>query len=438
MAIQTIQEHRVPLRKKLAYSTNQLSINLVWQAFNTVAVYYYVTVQNVSGTAISVGMIVYGIVNAFLNLWAGYVSDRTRGRLGRRIPYVLFGTIPLSAAFYFLFRPPHIGPGLLLLYFLALTFAFDLCFTVVALNVGALYPEMYRTQRDRSYVSAWQQFFGIIGLIAGVALSKSLGQSLGWGTMALLFAVVSVIFLFVSLYGSFEDQSLQENSLPFVRAFSETLKNRLFQMYVVGNFLIQLVTTMFTTLSSFYTKYVVPMSSLQSTLFLGFIFIVAIPMSFVWARIAIRYSAARATLVATVLYGLMVLVFLILHTPLLVIVTGAFGGIPIAGFLVLLNILLADVIDQDERQTGRRREGMYLGVNGFIVRIGISVQYAIMAIFFAVSGFNPDRAVQQMGAINGFRILMGAVPAAIVVLAFLAFAFYRRRVAEVAAVLKAQ
>ena len=57
----------VPMKKKLAYSANQFGINILWQAFNTVAVFYYVTDLNVSGTAISIGMIVYGIINAFLN-----------------------------------------------------------------------------------------------------------------------------------------------------------------------------------------------------------------------------------------------------------------------------------------------------------------------------------------------------------------------------------
>jgi GPH family glycoside/pentoside/hexuronide:cation symporter len=33
----------VPVRKQIAYSANQLGINLLWQEFNTVAVFFYVT-----------------------------------------------------------------------------------------------------------------------------------------------------------------------------------------------------------------------------------------------------------------------------------------------------------------------------------------------------------------------------------------------------------
>lgn len=421
----------VPLRRKLAYSANQIGVNLLWQAFNTVAVYYYVTDLHVSGTGLSLGLIVYGVVNAFLNILAGYVSDRTRTRWGRRIPYVLFGSLPLGLAFYFLFRPPVADGTTLIIYFLLMTFLFDFFFTFVALNIGALYPEMYRTDRDRSYVSAWQQLFGIVGMIVGVALSKSLGQALGFGTMAGLFAVIAILSLYLSLAGSFEDPAYRQEPLRFSPAVKETVKNRRFLFYVFANLFIQLATTMVVSLSSFYTKYVVVLTPLQSTLFLGMIFIVAVPFSFVWARLSIRLTSIRATLLTCVLFIVVMLSFLVLHSALATIIAGAVLGIPVAGFMVLLNILLADVIDHDELTTGKRREGMYLGMNGLIVRLGMSIQYAIMAIFFAISGFNANRATQQLGAIHGFRILMGGLSAAAVLISLVLldrYAKYVRRI----------
>jgi GPH family glycoside/pentoside/hexuronide:cation symporter len=94
---------------------------------------------------------------------------------------------------------------------------------------------------------------------------------------------------------------------------------------------------------------------------------------------------------------------------------------------VLLNILLAEVIDHDAVRTGRRREGMYLGVNGFLVRLGLSVQYGIMAIFFAVSGYNAHLAVQSASTVLGFRLLMGALPIVFLILALIFLARYVRQ-----------
>ncbi|WAH38387.1 MFS transporter [Alicyclobacillus dauci] len=409
----------VPFRKRVAYSLNQIGVNLLWQAFNTVAVFYYVTVLHVSATAISTGMIVYGIVNAFLNLFSGFLSDRTNTRLGRRIPYIVFGGIPLVVLFYLLFHPFVTAKGSLLIYFLVVTLLFDICFTFVALNIGALFPEMYQQPKERSSVVALQQLSGIIGMIAGVALSKSLGQSMGWSVMALIFGLVTVITIYVSLSGSFENPAYREEPLHFKESLRETFKNKRFVVYVFASLFIQLTTTMFTTISSFYSNYVVTLTPLQSSLFLGLMFIVAIPLSFVWSRIALKISNVKAALVTTVLFAMISLSFCFDENPVSVIATGACLGVGVAGFMVIMNLLLADVIDHDAEHTGKRREGMYYGMNGFIVRIGMSLQYAIMGAFFWMTKFNAKETVQSHNAVIGLRFLIGGLPVILLLIAFI-------------------
>lgn len=417
----------IPGWKMVTYSANQLGINLLWQAFNTVAVFFYVTVLKVPGATLSTGLIAYGIVNAFLNLGAGYLSDRTHTRWGRRIPYVLIGSLPFGLAFYFLFSPPHLHPTGLIIFFLALTFVFDLFFTVTALNATALYPEMYQEAGQRSFVAALQQMFGIAGLILGVALAKTLGVTLGWSTMGVLFGFIGALSLYVSVLGSFENPSYAAEPLAFRQALTETFRNRRFVTFVVASFLIQLVTTMLTTVSSFYGKYVVPLSPIENSIFMGSIFIVAIPVSFLWAKISLKIGSARATMAATSLCLITLLLFLIDQNPLMVMLTGALLGFSISGFLVLLNVVLADIIDFDALTTGKRREGMYLGMNGFIIRIGLSVQYGIMAAFFALSGYSAHVTVEPLTAIWGLRILQSVVPAFFLLLALAFLAAYHRR-----------
>ncbi|KPV45083.1 MFS transporter [Alicyclobacillus ferrooxydans] len=420
----------IPFSKRLAYTVNQIGVNLLWQAFNTVAVFYYVTVLHVSTTGVSVGMIVYGVVNAFLNLFAGYLSDRTNSRMGRRIPYIVYGGVPFVVLFYLLFHPLVSGPHALLAYFLVVTFLFDISFTFVALNISALFPEMYPNASNRSSVVALQQFFGIIGLIAGVALSKSLGQSLGWTTMALIFAAITFVSVYLSLYGSFENPAYREEPLHFREAVRETFSNKRFLVYVFASLFVQLTTTMFVTISSFYSTYVVSLNATQSALFLGLMFIVAIPVSFLWSRVALKLGNSRTTLAVVVLFALISLVFCFDTTPLAVILTGAVLGIGIAGFMVLMNLLLADVIDYDAEKTGKRREGMYYGMNGFVVRIGLSLQYAIMGIFFTVTKFNSNLRTQPHAAILGLRFLIGGLPVILLFVSFLLLYKYHRYVSD--------
>jgi GPH family glycoside/pentoside/hexuronide:cation symporter len=175
------------------------------------------------------------------------------------------------------------------------------------------------------------------------------------------------------------------------------------------------------------TKYVIPLNPLQNSLFLGGIFIVAIPTAFVWAKLAVRISTAKTVLITIGLYILLTALFTVDWSPFVLIAHGFLLGIPVSGFMVLLTILLADVIDRDALLTGRRREGMYLGMNGFIVRLGMSLQYVVMAVFFDVSGYNADLEVQSAQTVTGFRVLLGVVPLLFLVAAWILIYQYMKR-----------
>ncbi len=69
------------------------------------------------GAAIVISQVIDAIIDPILGLW----SDRTRGRLGRRHPFMYASAIPCAIAFYALWHPPmRLGGTALFAYMLAL------------------------------------------------------------------------------------------------------------------------------------------------------------------------------------------------------------------------------------------------------------------------------------------------------------------------------
>lgn len=99
----------------------------------------------------------------------------------------------------------------------------------------------------------------------------------------------------------------------------------------------------------------------------------------------------------------------------------AFG---LAGLLVLLDVLIADVVDEDEIKTGVRREGMYFGVNGFMIRLGISLNAIVMGNVLNAFGYDPNLEVQPASALTGMKLLMTLVPILAMAVAILVFRHY--------------
>jgi hypothetical protein len=98
----------------------------------------------------------------------GYLSDRTRTRLGRRRPFMLGAALPLGLTFGLLWSPPtHLGPAAGFLYMVLAFVVLDTFFTLYATPYLALGAELSRDYHERTQISASRSFFHVLGLFAG-------------------------------------------------------------------------------------------------------------------------------------------------------------------------------------------------------------------------------------------------------------------------------
>ncbi|GGG76836.1 MFS transporter [Paenibacillus radicis (ex Gao et al. 2016)] len=413
----------VGLGRKIAYSSGNLSVNLIAQAFATYIVFYYVDVLGVRPYLITTAMVIHGIVNALLNPLFGYLSDRTKSRWGRRVPYMLFGMVPLAALFTAMWFPVGTGAALFW-YFLIVILAYDILFVMVVLNYSALFPELFVTIKERAAVSSWRQMLGIIGMIVGVALPPLIYGKLGWGVMGVIFGAIALLFFIVMLAGSKEKGNASEATIGFWSALRYTFSNKAFVYYVIGSLLVQFTFALLPATIPFFAKYVLGAEDNGSTILLGSIFLVAIPCVYIWGRLVQRWGPRQTIIMAVICYMVALIPFLFVTTLAAAAVTAGLVGIGLAGLMVLLEIMLSEVIDEDEKRTRERREGMYFGMNGFIVRWGVSLQALTTGIVLEASHYVKDAVHQTDAAILGFRSMLSLIPIAALLLAVLFFTLY--------------
>ncbi|OBZ12157.1 MULTISPECIES: MFS transporter [Bacillales] len=409
-------------KAKLAYSSGNLSVNLIAQAFASYIVFYYVDVLGVRPALISVAMVIHGIVNAVLNPLFGHLSDRTSSRFGRRIPYMLFGMVPLAALFTAIWFPIGTGSALFW-YFLTIVLLYDILFVMVVLNYSALFPEMFTTIKERAQVSSWRQMFGILGMIIGVALPPLVYGKLGWGPMGAIFAGIALIFFIVMVSASKEKIVVQREEVGFVQSLKFTFSNKAFVLFVIGSFFAQFTFAMLPAAIPFFTKYVLGAAEDSNTILLGAIFVAAIPFVYIWGRLLQRWGARKTVMAAIIIYALAMIPFLFVSSVALAAAAAAVIGVGLAGLLVLLDVLLSEIIDEDETRTRVRREGMYFGMNGFIVKWGISLQAVVLGFILEATGYVKD-AVQSDAAVWGIRSMLSVIPFAALLIALLFFYLY--------------
>ena len=406
--------------RKLLYAFGMFGVTLSYQAFTGWIQFYYLDVLRLVPAAMSVAWVIFTLWNMVNDPIAGQLSDNTRTRWGRRIPWIAVLSIPLGVSFYLLWAVPSglVGESAVLFsglwwYFLGVLLLFDTLWSAVVLNYVALFPEMYPRQSDRASVSAWRQVFTIIALILAITFTKDIAEQIGWAKMGMLFGGITALSFFISLLGSYEParHTSDEPTVPFLQALRYTFTNRSFLWFVFMNLMVEFTLLVLPAVVPLYAKYVLGVTEgLKQGLLSGAAFITAIPSFALWSWAAKRWDTRRSTIAAMVAFGVLLTPLLFVQTYTQAIITTASLGLGLAGLLMLRDILLADVIDEDSLTAGVRREGMYFGMNGFIIRLAFAFQGTMLGGMLALTGYNPLLAEQPPHVALGLRILITLVP----------------------------
>ncbi|HVN67074.1 MAG TPA: MFS transporter [Candidatus Sulfotelmatobacter sp.] len=414
--------------KKLAYSFGGLAQALSFQIFSTYVIFFYVDVMKLSPYLAGIGIMIYGVWNAVNDPLFGFLSDRTRSRWGRRIPYIAAGAVPLGLVYWLLWVPPFRGldqTTLLFVYFVVMICLFDGFYSLAIINWQALFPEMFSGVKERAQVNSYRQVFAMLGLLIGVLVPPLIYNSLGWGWMGAIFGLIVTLVLLIVLWGSHEPHGYDaDRPLAFWPALKATLKNGSFLTFVAANLFIQYAFITILATMPFFAKYVLKVGPEWTAVILATAFLTMIPMFFVWRRLTVRFGEKQCLMAATVLLAVALAPLFYVSDLPLVLALAVLIGAALAGFLQIIDILIADIIDEDETNSGVRREGAFFGMNAFLCRFAIGLEALSMSSVFILTGYNPYIYTQPREFQFGLRCLLAGLPIAALALAVLIFLFY--------------
>jgi GPH family glycoside/pentoside/hexuronide:cation symporter len=415
-------------RQRWLYSLANLATVIPYQAI-PFAQFYYTDIKHLPVAWVSNLLFIFAFYNAANNPVIGYLSDRTRSRWGRRIPYILFGTAPMAVFFTLIWVAPFDGltqPGLLITWFAATLVFWELCGTAIGTSYFALLPEMFTTYEERTDIAVRMNIVQTVGLLIGVALPPILYSRIGWVPMGLSFALVCAAAMYAGIPGMFErPEYAAKPGLDLMPALKATFINRSFVTIVIAYTLRYFAISTLATGVPFYIKYTLKVDDALASAILGSAFVTAGLLLWPWRRLIAQQFEARTTLMLAflIMAGGAALLFFV-STIGGAVAAAMLFGVGLSGMILMTDVILADIADEDEMYTGLRREGMYFGMNGFIT----SLSFALVALVFRwlppAYGYDSTLTVQPDTVATGFRLYMSLAPAAACLLAILALTFY--------------
>jgi len=395
----------------MMYAFGMLAMMIPSQAFSTFYSYYYVDKLGLGLGLATLARTIFLIWDAVNQPLFGYWSDRTQSKYGRRRPWI-FVSIPLfMLAFIMVFSPPKdLSEMSLFTWFLIALIFYEAVATVIWVNYGALFPELFKGDRLRTKASAVQQGYQIVAILIGTALTPILFDAMGFGNMAIVYAVIFGVLMLVFLSHVKEDEEAAKAPQPKMKeAFKETLKNKPFWLVNISNSFAQTVNGLLSATIPFYAKYVLHIPESQNTILLASVFVSVIPLVGVWYWLLRKMDPVKGWRWSFVVYAISVIPLWFGTNLASGIIAGVIVGFGLAGFLVSPAMVNSRIIDQDALKTGSRREGIYTAVSGFIVRSSgliSALAFLIVGVIFGYeSGDNPGPNPEMT-----FRYLISVVP----------------------------
>ena len=103
--------------------------------------------------------------------------------------------------------------------------------------------------------------------------------------------------------------------------------------------------------------------------------------------------------------GYIMLYFLFIPgKPWMYIIALPFFSFGIGSLFTIMMSMTADVIDVDELNSGKRREGVFGAIYWWMVKVGFAIAGALSGVMIAAVGFNPDlTTVEQQSAVDGLH-----------------------------------
>ena len=425
---------RLPRRAKLLYASSSLGGEALSQSRGLWLLYYYAPPNDselesllplaLVGALLTAGRLVESIDDALIGYW----SDRTRSRLGRRLPFIL-GATPLWALFAVLVftPPPDAGTAFTALY---LFLALELFFLFGTLSGGpyeALLPEIARTSGDRVSVVGMRVYFGVAGAAVGLIGSDLLVDRLGFQAMALAMAALALVFRYLGMIGVWRHASRTQApaELSLRASLRATFANVSFLVFLPTFVLFQISLQMLLGVLPYYVDAVledertwVAEVRVLAAVALGAA-VAAVPVfALVARRTSKRQAYSLAMLASTLVFPVFAFAGFVPWIPLEAQVLAAMVviGAPLAGVYLFPAALTADIVDDDSLRTGMRREATYYGAQNFVEKTATSLAPLFLALLLLLGNSADDPL--------GIR-LVGPAAAVFVAIGYVIFRFYR-------------
>ncbi len=422
------QADRVALSQKILYSIPAIALIPGMQIIDRIAQVVLNMGLGISPTLVGLAMAIFRIWDGFTDPYFGNLSDNYRSKWGRRRPFMVVGGVLCGLSFPLMwFMSRDWETSMQMAFFIVMGLIYYTALTVYTVPYFSIVAEMTPDTHERTNVIALRSlvFTVVTAPLNYLAWFVTLPQfkdeleGVRWLSIltALAFFTFGVIPM-LKMKEPFYEQASRQEPMAFWEGFKVTVRNRLFVVLVSMKLLMTLGMQTVGTLG-FYVSvyYVFAGDKTEAGLVAGTGGLVGMGLAaatvplFAW--LSKKFGKIRALYINSYFFLLATLSQWFLVTPdhpYWQVISAAMVGPAVTAIWIILPSMQTDVIDEDELLTGKRREGSFSAIMGWIEKLGFALSVVLAGLILDVSGFDVSLPQQAQSTLTTMRALFVFFP----------------------------
>lgn len=429
---------KVPMGQKIAFGLGMLA-NQMFPA--ALGIFIVVLIENLGFPGWMLGLIYFvpKLFDAITDPIMGFISDNTKSKWGRRRQYVFIGAIVMGISFAFMWQLYTTDSvNFNFTYFMLWSLLFYLGLTIFSVPYVAMGYEMSDDFHERTSIMATAQLIGQLAWVIApwfwvIMADRSMFESgeVATRTLAVYVAVVFTILAMVPAIFIKSKSTLNENYEPLnlknagrsfdliIEGFKEALKIVPFRKLCIATFLIFNAFNTVAGFSYFIIKYYLFSENPDShgvwpTLF-GCIgaTITTVAVIPIVSRMSKVMGKKKAFIVSQFISIIGYILFWFLFVPgkpHLFIFALPFFSFGIGSLFTLMMSMTSDVIDIDELNTGKRREGIFGAIYWWMVKFGLAIAGLLSGLILTIIEFQSGAPSQTYQTMFELRLYFSGIP----------------------------
>jgi GPH family glycoside/pentoside/hexuronide:cation symporter len=414
---------------KVGYGSGDLAANCFYGIISSFVMIYLTNTVGLDSAIVGTLILVSKLFDGVTDIFFGNLIDKTRSKMGRARPWMLYSEIGNAIVLVLLFAiPSGIGTTAQYVYFfIAYTLINAIFYTANNVAYSALTSLVTKNPQERVQMGSIRFMFSLATNIVVSSVTMGLvekfgGGAAGWRNVAIMYAIIALVVNAISVFSVKElsDEELNEGTdvketeekIGFVESMKLLFSNKYF-IIIALYFVFLYFNTGLSSLGTYYCTYVQGNASLLGAFSMANMLPMVIGLAFTpWivSKAGTMYKVNLWGYALSLIFRVGFVVFGYMGNLPMMLACSAIAALltsPTAGDI---NALVSASAEYTLRTKGKHIEGAMFSCTSVGVKIGGGVASAFTGFLLKVGEYDANAAVQSAKCISALNFAYLVLP----------------------------